>query len=98
MKITQIASKPQLVEIKIDDEDTIKEYGEAISFWTWDRQPLDTFMKLAAINQNDPQQIIGIVKTMILDEHGKEVITADTMLPTKVLMRVIQKIVETLGK
>ena len=45
MKLSQLAAKPQLIKLSIDDEATVKEHGEAIEFWTWDRQPLDTFMK-----------------------------------------------------
>lgn len=98
MKINQIASKPQLIKLIIDDTATIKEFGEAVEFWTWDRQPLDKFMKLASIKQDNPAEIIEIVKTLILDENGKEVITNDDMLPTQLLIKIIQRVTETLGK
>lgn len=98
MKINQIASKPQLIKLTVDDEMIVSEFGEAIDFWTWDRQPLDVFMKLAAIKNDDPSQIIEVVRKLILDENGKEVITGDQMLPTPVLVRIISKVVETLGK
>jgi hypothetical protein len=98
MKINQIASKPQLIKIVIDDEDTITEFGEEVEFWTWDRQPLDKFMKLASIKQDNPAEIIEIVKTLILDEEGKEVISNDNMLPTQLLIKIIQRVTETLGK
>ena len=98
MKINQIASKPQLIMVTLDDEATIKELGETLDFWTWDRQPLDKFMKLASIKNDKPEEIIAVVKTLILDETGKEVITGDVMIPTQILIRIIQKVVETLGK
>jgi len=98
MKINQIASKPQLIMVTLDDEATIKELGEQLDFWTWDRQPLDKFMKLASIKNDKPEEIISVVKTLILDESGKEVITGDVMIPTQILIRIIQKVVETLGK
>jgi hypothetical protein len=98
MKLSQLAAKPQLIQLVLDDQDTIKEYGEAVEFWTWDRQPLDTFMKLAQSQDADAGKMIDIVRTMILDENGKEIITTDTMLPTTLLLRVIQRIVELLGK
>lgn len=98
MKINQIASKPQLIMVTLDDEATIKELGEPLDFWTWDRQPLDKFMKLASIKNDKPEEIIAVVKTLILDESGKEVITGDVMIPTQILIRIIQKVVETLGK
>jgi hypothetical protein len=82
----------------VDDKATIKEFGEAVEFWTWDRQPLDKFMKLASVKQDNPAEIIEIVKTLILDEEGKEVVNGENMLPTQLLIRIIQKVTETLGK
>jgi len=98
MKINQLASKPQLIKLSVESEAIIAEYGEAIEFWTWDRQPLDKFMKLASIKQDQPNEIIAIVRDLILDEEGKVVLKDDIMLPTKVLIEVIQKVVEALGK
>ena len=98
MKLSQLTSKPQLIDIHIDDEETIKEFGEAIEFWTWDRQPMDTFMKLANASGNDTTGIISIVRTLILDEKGKEILKDDEMLPTHILMKAIAKVTELLGK
>ena len=98
MKLSQLAAKPQLIQLTIDDEATVKEHGEAIEFWTWDRQPLETFMKLANSDQQNASGMIDIVRTLILDENGKQIITKDSMLPSSVLIKVISKIVETLGK
>lgn len=98
MKLSQLAAKPQLIEVSIDDEDTIKEFGEAITFYTWDRQPMDVFMKLAGSGNQDTSNIISIVRTLILDEKGKEVLKDEGMLPTNVLMKAISKVTELLGK
>jgi hypothetical protein len=98
MKLSQLAAKPQLIKLTVDDESTVKEFGESIEFWTWDRQPLETFMKLANSDQANAGAMIDIVRTLILDEDGKQVITKDVMLPSTVLIKVISKIVETLGK
>jgi hypothetical protein len=98
MKLSQLTAKPQLIDIVIDDEATIAEFGEAITFFTWDRQPMDIFMKLASATTSDTMNIIGIVRTLILDEKGKEILTDDAMLPTHVLMKAITKVTELLGK
>lgn len=98
MKLSQLAAKPQLVKIELDDEITINEYGEPIEFWTWDRQPLDIFMKLANATQNDQVGVIEIVRKLILDEDGKEIINDGAMLPSGILINVIGKIVDKLGK
>lgn len=98
IKINQIASKPQLIKVVLDDDETKTELGDELEFWTWDRQPLDKFMKLAATKNDRPDEIIEVVRELILDEQGKVVIQGDVMLPTQILIRVIQKVVETLGK
>ena len=98
IKINQIASKPQLIKVTLDDDATKTELGDELEFWTWDRQPLDKFMKLASIKQDNPEEIISVVKELILDEEGNIIIKDDIMLPTQILIRVIQKVVEVLGK
>jgi len=98
MKLNQIAAKPKLITVALDDEEIIKEYGEPIEFYTWDRQPLETFMKLANANQQDQAQMIEIVRGLILDEKAQPIINSENMLPTNVLIKSIAKIVEKLGK
>jgi hypothetical protein len=98
MKLNQLAAKPQLTKFLLDDKDIVKEFGEPLEFYSYDRQPLDVFMRLANANQQDMGQMIDIVRTLILDEDGKQIITGDAMLPSKVLIACIAKIVDTLGK
>lgn len=98
MKLSQLAAKPQLIEIVMDDEATIKQYGEALSFHTWDRQPMDVFVRLANTDQNNIGNMLDIVKNMILDESGQSVLKDDAMLPTPVLMQAIGRITDLLGK
>jgi hypothetical protein len=98
MKLSQIAKKPKLVEVTINDADIVEEFGEALTFWTWDRQPMDVFLKLAAIDQSNTASVIEAVRELILNEDGTQVLTGEESLPTKVLMRVIVSVVESLGK
>jgi hypothetical protein len=98
MKLATLATKPQLIEVVLDDADTVSEYGEALSFHTWDRQPLDIFMRLAVSQQQDPSEMLEIVRQLLLDEGGKPIVTKESMLPTAVLIRAIAKLTETLGK
>jgi hypothetical protein len=98
MKLSALTAKPQLIVITIDDEETIKEFGEAIEFYTWDRQPMDVFMRLANADHTNTGNIVEIVRTLILDEKGKEILTKDNVLPTHVLMKAISKVTDILGK
>lgn len=98
MKLSKLSAKPQLVKVELDDEETLKEYQEPLEFYTWDRQPLDVFMKLASTTQDNAGNIIDIVRTLILDEDGKQILNKDNMLPTNVLMKAIGKVTDMLGK
>ena len=98
MKLTQLAAKPKLIKIEINDEETVTEYGEPVEFWIYDRQPIDQFIRLAQMKDDSIGDVIEIVKGMVLDEESKPIMSDDTLLPTRVLTKVIGKVVETLGK
>lgn len=98
MKLSKLAAKPQLIEVILDDEETVAEFGESLSFYTWDRQPIGVFMQLSNIQDEKEVNVFEIVRKLILDEEGKEIITDDNTLPTKVLMKAITKVTELLGK
>lgn len=96
MKLVSIAKEPSLIRVELDDEDTIKEFGEPLEFWCYDRQPLNAFMKFAN-RANEPEVMIDILKEMVLDETGNPVIKDGLTLPTKVMVRVATKLMDTLG-
>ena len=98
MKLTQITAKPKLVKMILDDEDIVKEYGEALEFWIYDRQPMDQFVRLAQMKPEDFQEMVAMVNGMVLDEDGSPVVKDELVLPTGIMTKVISKVVETLGK
>ena len=98
MKLSELSKKPQLVVMALDDEETVKEYGEPIEFYTWDRQPMDLFMKMGSLDSQNQGAIIDVVKDLIMDEKGNKLIEGENTLPGKILMRVMTKVVEGLGK
>ena len=98
MKLNTLIAKPQLVKCVLDDEDTIKEFGEPIEWWVWDRQPLETFFKFAGAEGTNSDVIMNIMRDMILDESGKPLLVDGQTLPSKVLVRVMTKMTELLGK
>jgi len=102
MKLSQLSKEPQLIEVLIDDEEIVKEFGEPLSFHTWDRQPMDTYVKLGSIVQEEGKtnfvEMLKVVKSLVLDEDGKEIVTDKSTLPMNVMTKVIQKVTESLGK
>jgi hypothetical protein len=98
MKLSEVAKKPQLVEVSISDERIVEEFGEALTFYTWDRQPMDVFMRLASVDNSNTNSVIEAVRDLILDESGNKILTGDVTLPTHVMLAVITRIVDDLGK
>jgi len=98
MKITQLTAKPKLIKIELLDDEIRQEYGEAIEFWIWDRHPMKKFMKLASLKEEDYGDMIGLVEELVLDEQGNRILSDDNLLPTKIMTKVVQRVVETLGK
>jgi hypothetical protein len=98
MKLSTLAAKPQLLSVVIDDEEVRAAYGEPLEFYIWDRQSMDTFVKLATIDYTNFGALTEIVKELVLDEEGKPVIHDDVVLPNNILMKAINVVVETLGK
>jgi hypothetical protein len=98
MNLSELARKPQLVEIKLDDEDTVTKYGEVISFWILDRQDIKTYAQMATIKPDDFQTASVIVQDLILDSKGKQIVNDENILPTDILMKAVGKVIEELGK
>jgi hypothetical protein len=74
MKLSELAGEPKLVEVSLDTEEIVAEYGEPLVFWTWDRQPMNVFVKLASVDENNLATVFDAVKDMILDEKGKHIL------------------------
>lgn len=98
MKLTELAKKPQLVEIKIDDKEIVEKYGDELLFFIHDRLPLDTYTSLASIKTDDPAAMYSLIKDLILDENGHPVMSEGNVLPIDVMNSAVIKVTENLGK
>ena len=98
MKLTQLAAKPQLIKLTLDDEGIREKYGDALEFWIYDRQPMSQFVKLAQMRSENFGEVVEVINGMILDEDGTPIIKDGMVLPTDIMTRVVGLIVETLGK
>lgn len=98
MKLNNLISKPQLVKVELNDEEIVAQFGEPIEWYVYDRQPIDRFLKLASSDGSNSEQIVELMREMVLDEEGKPLLVGDATLPTNVMMKVMNKMVEILGK
>ena len=100
MKLKELATKPQLVKIILDDEDIIKEYNEPLEFYVYDKQPLAEFIKFSVTSQEEQNhaEMVDFCTNMILDESGEKVMSDGLLLPNSILVKCINEVVKQLGK
>jgi hypothetical protein len=99
MNIKQFASKPELVEIVIDDKDLVEKYGEPITFHTYNIVRMSTYFDFFnARSNNEFSNLDKMMKSMILNSEGNRVLADDEDLPIDIAAAVINKIGEILGK
>lgn len=97
MKLAELASKPKLISLTIDDEDIVKRYGDSLEFWIYDRQDMTTFMKLARANEENMDGVTEAIGQLLLDEDGSKILGDGEILPVDVMFKVIEKTVNNLG-
>jgi|TARA_R110001606_G_scaffold36442_2_gene104328 hypothetical protein len=99
-QLKELATKPQLVKVTLDDADTIKEYPEGLEFFVWDKQPLEDFIQIATSTQNAENypDMVKLCATMVLDDAGQPVMQDGLVLPGGIMLKCVNKVVEQLGK
>ena len=100
MKLTELATKPQLIKVILDDEEIVAQYKEPLEFYVWDKQPISKFLKFAQTSQDsqDYSELVDFASELVLDEDGQSVIADGVVLPSGVMIKCINKVVEQLGK
>jgi hypothetical protein len=99
MNIQDFKIKPKLIDITIDDETIIEKYGDSIKFFMYDHLDLTTYFKFfRAQGEGNTDELLKIVKTIILDEKGKQVMTQEYELPVDIFTNAVVKITDHLGK
>ena len=96
MKLAQLAQKPRLEKVVVDDAAIVKAYGEPLEFWMYDRHDLPTFMKLANLEDNQ-SELEQVMRDLVLDEKGQPVLGATDILPLPITIKVIEAAVTHLG-
>jgi len=97
MKLQELSAKPKLIQIKVDDSEIVEKYGEAVEFWMYDRHSMDTFMSMATVNEDNLGTIAKLVREVVLDEKGNKILGDGETLPSDILVKVMNKVVDSLG-
>lgn len=96
MELKQLATKPQLEKVTVDDQKVVAAYGEPVVFYMYDRQDLPTYLKLAQL-KDDQTELFSVVKQLVLDSDGNTVLNDGEMLPMDILVPVLEAAVAQLG-
>ena len=99
-QLKELATKPQLVKVTLEDADTLKDYPEGLEFFVWDKQPLEHFIKIATSTQdaNNYPEMVELCAAMVLDDAGEPVMQDGLVLPGGIMLKCVNKVVEQLGK
>jgi|TARA_R110002050_G_scaffold66093_3_gene142668 hypothetical protein len=99
MKLSELAQEPKLIKLIVDHESVKEKYGEELEFWVYDRQPINTFAKMASADPKENfDEIAEVMSDLILDENGNKVLADGKILPMDLMTHCITKVSETLGK
>lgn len=99
MNISEFKIKPQLIEITIDDTSIVESYGEPIKFFMYDHIAIPKYFDFfKAQSEGDTNKLLSIVREIILDVKGKQVMDKDHELPVDIFTSCVVKITEQLGK
>lgn len=99
MDIKQLARKPQLIEIVIDDEVILSSYGETIKFWMYDYVDISTYFDFfKSQTEGDGEGLNVLLRKIILTADGKPAMADDEQLPVDISLAALTKINDVLGK
>jgi len=99
MDIKQFARKPQLIQVELDSEDIVKEYGEPIKFWMLDYVDISTYFDFfKSQGEGGGEQLNTLLRKIILNAEGHPSLGEDEALPIDISVAALTKINETLGK
>lgn len=97
--ISEFTKKPQLIEIQIDNEEIVKEYGEPITFWMKDHVDISTYFGLFKSQaDNDGDEINKLLRKIVLNKESQPALAEDEVLPIDIAIAALTKINDVLGK
>jgi hypothetical protein len=99
MDISKLSKKPELVKITIDDADIVEMFGEPIDFWLSDGMGISTYFGFYKLQeQQDDAQLNELLRKVVLREDGTPSIGPDETLPISIIIAILVRIGNFLGK
>lgn len=97
--LAEFAKTPELLEIVLDNEDIVKEYGEPITFYMKDFVDINTYFDFFRSQADGNNSGLNeVLMKLILNKDGKPALKAGEALPVDLAVAALGKINENLGK
>lgn len=99
MDISKLSKKPELVKMTIDDADIVEMFGEPIDFWISDGMGISTYFGFYKLQeQQNDEQLNALLRKVVLKEDGSPSIGPDETLPVPIVMAILVRVSNFLGK
>lgn len=99
MDISTLAKKPELIKLTLDSPQVIEEYGEPVDFYMLDNMGLTTYFNFYKLQQEEDDTLLyNLLRRIVLNKEGKPSIAEDSILPVDLVVAILTKISDHLGK
>lgn len=99
MNLSEIKIKPKLIELSIDDKQTVEDFGDSITLYMMDQVDLQTYFDFyRKQSEGKPNELMDVLRKILRDKDGKPVLQDDETIPLSLVAKVIEKVGEQLGK
>jgi len=99
MNLEELLNEPKLIEVKIDNPQLAKKYGDTPTFYIYDRQDMETYMQLAKLSgdESDINELSNVAKKLVRNSKGDLILGGKKQLPPDIMMAVIEETIKNLG-
>jgi hypothetical protein len=99
MDIRQLAKKPELLQVVLDDVGIVEEYGEPITFYMKDFVDINTYFDFfRSQSEKTGEELSGLLAKLILNKDAEPVLKEGETFPIDITIAALTKINERLGK
>jgi hypothetical protein len=96
--ISEFAKTPELLEIRLDSEDILAEYGEPIVFFMKDYVDINTYFDFFRAQTEQDGALDLVLRKIVLNAEGQPCLKEGNTLPVDLAVAVLSKVNENLGK
>jgi hypothetical protein len=96
--LSEFSKTPELLEIVLDSEQIVKEYGEPITFYMHDYVDINTYFDFFRSQTEKDGSLDQMLRKLILDANGQPCLKEGNTLPVDLAVAALSKVNENLGK